>query len=476
MANIIIGRQEEKDILNELLADENARLLAVYGRRRIGKTYLIKTFFKDHLVFDCSGEAKGIMAAQLKNFTVRLTECFGKKSIAVPATWQQAFQLLESLLQKSKSRKKKVIFFDELPWLDTHKSGFLSAFTYWWNMYAAADSSRLVVICGSAASWMIKKVVNNKGGLHNRITRRLRLAPFTLKETEDYLLHRKVNLTRYQILQLYMIMGGVPHYLNTILPGKSVAQCVQKACFTKDGLLTNEFENLYNALFNYADKHIMVVRLLASKGMGLTRGEIVAGIKKITSGGTLSLVLDELLESGFIDKVLPFQKKSKDTVYRLTDEFSGFYFRFMASAGTGNGWAQVQQSSAFQIWCGFAFENICMRHIEAIKKALGISSVYTEQCAWRLHGNKTKKGAQIDLLIDRKDGCINLCEMKFYNTEFTVTKKYAGELADKRTAFVNDSKTGKAVFVTLITTYAVVNNPYKLQQIQDTVTMNGLFL
>ena len=475
MDNIIIGREEEKVILNELLADEKSHLLAVYGRRRIGKTYLIKTFFKESLVFDCSGEANGTMQVQLTNFTVRLSECFGIKKMETPVTWQAAFQALESSLKRNRSTKRKVIFFDELPWLDTHKSGFLSAFTYWWNMYAAADNNRIVVICGSAASWMIKRVVNNRGGLHNRITRRIRLAPFSLKETENYLLHKKVTLPRFQLLQLYMMLGGIPHYLNTILPGKSVAQSIQKACFTKDGLLLNEFKNLYHALFADANKHTMVVRLLASKAMGLTRSEIVAGIKKVTSGGAISQVLDELLESGFIDKVRPFEKKTKDTVYRLTDEFSGFYFRFMAAAGVTGGWTQVQQSAAFHIWCGFAYENICIRHIDAIKKTLGITGVHTEQSAWRLHGTKTKRGSQIDLLIDRKDGCINLCEMKFHNKEFTVTKKYAGELADKKASFINDSKTRKAVFITLISAYGAANNEYKLQQIQDTLTMNDLF-
>jgi hypothetical protein len=209
--------------------------------------------------------------------------------------------------------------------------------------------------------------------------------------------------------------------------------------------------------------------------MGLTRAEIVAGIKKINSGGTLSLVLTELLESGFIEKVLPFEKMSKDTVYRLTDEFTGFYFRFMANAGAGAGWLQVQQSAAFQVWCGYAFENLCIRHVHAIKKALGISSVYTEQSSWRLHGVKTRAGAQIDLLINRKDDCINLCEMKFYNTQFIITKKYAAELANKRAAFANDSKTRKAIFITLVTTYGVKDNEYKQQQIQDVVQMNDLF-
>lgn len=473
MDKIIVGRDAEKKILEEMLSDNTAHLLAVYGRRRVGKTYLVKTFFKNNMVFDCSGEANGTMAAQLKNFAVRIAECFKDKKLQPPANWPEAFQLLEAHLKRNK--KRQVIFFDEMPWLDTHKSGFLSAFTYWWNMYASADSKRIVVICGSAASWMIKKLVNNKGGLHNRITRRIRLEPFTLKETEAYLQYRKVKLPQYQVLRVYMMLGGIPHYLNTMQPGKSVAQSIQKACFTKDGMLQHEFDNLYPALFVHAGTHILIVRLLAAKAKGFTRAEIVAGLKQINSGGTISQVLDELLESGFIDKTLPFGKKVKDTVYRLTDEFSGFYLRFMAKAVPGTIWAQVQQAAAFHVWCGFAFENVCLRHITAIKKALGIGAVHTQQAAWRLHGSKAKKGVQIDLLIDRNDGCINICEMKFYNKAFTVSRKYADELLAKRTVFTSETNTKKAIFITLIAAQGVADNEYKQQEVQDVITLNDLF-
>lgn len=475
MLHQIIGRVEEKAILQNLLEEDEPHLLAVYGRRRIGKTFLIKTFFSEHMIFDCSGELDGTMETQLTNFKVRIDQCFGLKNTVTPITWQAAFQMLENCLGKSKRKNKKVLFFDELPWLDTRRSGFLSAFSYWWNMYASRDSNRLVIICGSAASWMIKHIVNNKGGLHNRITQRLRLIPFTLKETENYLLYRNVRLPHIQVLQIYMVMGGIPHYLNTFSAGKSISQTIQKTCFTKDGLLANEFQNLYHALFAYADKHLLVVKLLASKLQGLTRSEIVDGIKIINSGGAITQVLEELCESGFVDKIEPFNKIVKGTVFRLTDEFTAFYLRFIEKQTATGSWVQIQNSPTFLSWCGYAYENICFRHIQQIKAALGIAAVYSLQSSWRLHGNKTRTGTQIDLMIDRADGCINLCEIKFVNKEFVITKKYAQELQNKRMVFLSENEVRKTVFVTMITTYGVANNEYKVQQIENTVNMEQLF-
>lgn len=275
------------------------------------------------------------------------------------------------------------MFFDEFPWLDNHRSGFLAAFSYWWNMYGSKRNDLVVIICGSAASWMINRVVNNKGGLHNRITQRIQLMPFTLAETEIYLQANRVKLTRYQILQLYMTIGGIPHYLNAVKPGMSVEQVINAACFNKDGLLYGEFDNLYKALFSHPEKHIQLVKLLAGKNIGLTRSEIVAAIKKITSGGGLTKALDELTESGFVYRINPFGKTVKDAVYKLADEFTFFYFRFMArSAGEAKQWTAILPTNAFMQWSGYAFENICLRHIDHIKKHLVLQQFIRS----RVHG------------------------------------------------------------------------------------------
>lgn len=265
-AQVIIGRENEIKILERLLQSGDPEFLAVYGRRRVGKTFLIRNYYSSNMIFSYSGLLKGTTAEQLLNFTQQLNTWFPDKRIPFPpATWQKAFQVLTECIDSVKHNNKKVIFFDELPWMDTHKSNFLSFFGYFWNTYASQRPDIIVVICGSAASWIIDKVVNNKGGLHNRITQRVRLLPFTLKETKDYLQHRKIQIEQYQLLQLYMAMGGIPAYLNGIEKGKSAAQNIENICFSKDGLLTTEFENLYAALFNTPEKHVQVIQALAKK-------------------------------------------------------------------------------------------------------------------------------------------------------------------------------------------------------------------
>jgi hypothetical protein len=396
----------------------------------------------------------------------------------VPSTWQEAFSMLRESIESLKGDQKKVIFFDELPWLDNHKSGFLSAFSYFWNMHASQRKDILVVICGSAASWIIDKVVNNKGGLHNRITQRIRLLPFNLKETEAYLRGRNIKLDRYQLLQLYMVMGGVPAYLKAVHGGLSATQIIESCCFSKDGVLANEFNNLYSALFNNPDKHIEVIRTLSRKNKGLTRSEILTSGKFLTGGG-ITTVLSELTESGFIEKIYPFGKKEKDSLFRLTDEFSLFYFKFMQK-GEGHSyekahWLGIQATQIYTGWCGYAFENICMKHIGQIKRGLQIGGLQSIESSWYKQGKDKDSGAQIDLLLDRADHCINICEMKFTPKEFVINKKYAAELQNKIMVFRQATGTKKTLFTMLVTPYGVFSNEYRNQIVDAEVTMNSLF-
>lgn len=477
MNTTIIGREAEITILDRLLQSREPELLAIYGRRRVGKTFLIKTYYKPYLVFSCSGQFNGKTGEQLINFTEQLNTFFPKRKAPAAATWQEAFQQLRQCLDSvKKSRKKKVIFFDELPWLDNHKSGFLSSFSYFWNMYASRREDLLVVICGSAASWIINKVVNNKGGLHNRITQRIRLLPFTLKETENYLHHRNIKPDRYQLVQLYMTIGGVPAYLNAVERGKSAAQNIGNMCFSKDGALANEFNNLYQALFNRPERHLQVIQALSKKNKGLTRAEILSTGKLLTGGG-ITEVLNELTESGFIDKIYPYGKKERDSLYRLTDEFSLFYFKFMQhQKGNEKGqWLSKQSTQTYTSWCGYAFENICLKHIPQLKRALQIGGVQSTEASWIKTGKTGSHGAQIDLLIDRADRCISICEMKFSRSDFVIEKKYAAELANKLKTFRDSTGTRKTLFLTMITAYGVKKNSYYTNLVDSEVMLNDLF-
>jgi predicted AAA+ superfamily ATPase len=471
----IIGRKIEQQILQTLLASRQPELLAVYGRRRVGKTFLIRQFFTDQLVFSCSGQLNSSTPQQLFNFTEQLQYYFPTvRPFIIPGDWQQAFASLWQSLSTLETKTKKVIFFDELPWLDTHKSGFLAAFDYFWNMHASTRNDLIVVICGSAASWIIKKVVNNKGGLHNRITQRIRLLPFNLQEADTYLQHKNIKLNHYQLLQLYMTIGGIPHYLNGVKRGKSVPQIIEEICFSKDGMLYREFDNLYEALFSSAEKHIQVIQALARKNKSITRNELLE-TAKLSTGGGISMVLEELEESGFIEKLYPLERKLKDALYRLTDEFSLFYMRFMKGAKIQSGqWLSQAETPANKTWCGYAFENICIKHIQQIKIALGIAAVQATTMSWQARSVEDT-GAQIDMLIERRDQTINICEMKFSTTEFTIDKKYAGELENKFTVFRRETQTKKTLLLTLITTYGLKDNVYKQQLVDNEISMDVLF-
>jgi len=399
-----------------------------------------------------------------------------KMPLAKPKNWHEAFKLLTDYTTLRIKKGKKVIFFDEFPWISTPKSGFMQAFEYFWNNWASRQKNLVFIICGSAAAWMISNIINNKGGLHNRVTKRIRLLPFDLQETELFLKDRKINLDRYQILQLYMAMGGIPHYFKEIKKGESATQSIDNICFSKNGLLNEEFKNLFSSLFDDAGSHKLVIKTLASKGKGLTRKEIIDTCKRTTGGGTTKL-LDELIESGFISSYIPFGKNAKDAIYKLTDEYTLFYLKFIEhSRAKGKGtWVKLSREAKWKSWSGIAFESICLKHIKQIKKALGIEGVYTESSGWRNHPQKEEKGAQIDLLIDRQDFCINICEMKFSSNEFIIEKKYADELENKVSVFKRQTKTAKTIFVTFLTTFGIKHNEYAAKFIQNDIKMDALF-
>jgi AAA+ ATPase superfamily predicted ATPase len=400
MQDKLIGRAQEEAILQKALQSERAEMVSVIGRRRIGKTFLIKTIYKEHLVFELTGTQNAPLSEQLLNFTYALQLSSGNLLIGKPpSNWMEAFYILINYLKQLPKDKKPVVFLDELPWLATHKSGFLRGLSFFWNTWAV-NQSIVVVICGSAASWMIQKVVNHTGGLHNRITKRIQLKPFTLTETEQYLrVNNKVKLNRYHILQIYMAMGGIPHYLKEVEAGKSATQNIEDICFSETGLLRDEFSNLYTALFDHSDNHIAIIRALAQKRQGMNRTELIK-TAKLPNGGSVTKALNELQQSGFIDFFYPYGKKKNNKLFRLMDEYSIFYLQFIEkhTKELNNLWKQLSQTQTYKVWCGFAFENICLKHISQIKKALSIGGLYSISSSFYKKGTATEKGTQIDLL------------------------------------------------------------------------------
>jgi len=378
-------------------------------------------------------------------------------------------------LEKQQYSKKMVVLLDELPWFDSRKSGFLRALGFFWNSWCA-NQNIVVVICGSAASWMIEHVVNDRGGLHNRITRRVDLQPFNLYETEKYLQSRNIRLDHYQILQIYMVFGGIPHYLKEILPGKSATENIGAGFFTPGNTLSNEFQNLYPALFENAANHSAVIRARSQKWKGMSRKEILETAGLPNSGNT-SVVLQELHYSGFISPYYPYGKVKREVLYRLTDEYSLFYLNFIEnSAWQGKDWWQeFIQTAGYKSWCGYAFENICLKHLSQIKKALGISGIYAEASAFSFPGSKYEKGFQIDLVLDRKDQTINLFEFKFYNALLPLDKSDAAVLRERIETFRRVTKTKKHIFLSFLTTFGVKPNENSLGLVDNNLEAGVLF-
>jgi uncharacterized protein len=346
---------------------------------------------------------------------------------------------------------------------------------FFWNIWAVQQNI-VVVICGSAASWMIQKVVNDRGGLHNRITKRIELMPFTLAETAVFLASRHIRLDPYQVLQLYMAMGGIPHYLNEVEPGKTAIQNIEQICFSNNGMLQNEFEKLYPALFENAENHLLIIRALAQRWSGLSRSEILS-MTKLPNGGGTSLCLEELQVSGFISVYAPFGKKKKGSIYRLTDEYSLFYLQFIENRQHqgANYWQHLSQTNTYRSWAGYAFESICLKHIDQIKRALSIAGIYSEASNYYQAAQQGPQGVQIDLLIDRNDNAINLFEIKFYAEPLVIDKAMAGQLDQKKALFKYNSQTRKQIFLNLLCTKGVVENEYSLGLIDQVLTLEALF-
>ena len=476
MAAFFIGRGEERKILMDALGSQEAEMVAVIGRRRVGKTYLIESVYQKEIVFQITGLQNATKSEQLDNFTIRLNELSTSKlPIEKPKSWLRAFAMLATYLEDQIGTTKKVVFLDELPWLSTHKSGFLTGLSYFWNSWAVKKNIVLVV-CGSAASWMIQKVINNRGGLYNRVTKRIFLSPFNLAETEAYFQAKGFDFTRYQITQLYLALGGVPHHLKEVQNGKTAVQNINQICFSKNGLLRTEFSRLYPALFAKADNHIAVIRALAAKQKGLTRNEIIQ-TANLPNGNSTTRTLEELEYSGFISVYRPFKKKKKNQLYRLTDEYSLFYLKFIEGKPYEGAdvWNHLSQTQTYKVWSGYAFESLCLKHIPQLKKALDIAGIYSLSSSFYHKGTPDNSGTQIDLLIDRNDDAINLFEIKFYADPFIVTKAYANTLRKKRSIFKAVTKTTKQIFFVLIAAQGLLANAHSRSIFANILTLDDLF-
>ena len=483
MRKYIVAREKEQALLKRLSNEPTAQLLAVYGRRRIGKTFLIREYFEEGFAFMHTAvspvelkakEHQLLYRVQLDEFAASLQK-YGDKDTSAIKDWFDAFHRLENLLEKKKSKKKQVVFIDELPWLDTPRSGFLSALEHFWNSWGAGKHNLLLIVCGSATTWMLDELINSKGGLYGRVTCEMHLHPFNLAETESYLKYRKLTMERYDITQTYMLTGGVAYYLSYFQPGKSLAQNIDELFFQENGFLQTEYDRLFTSLFADNTNYRKIVEVLSGKRYGITR-ETIAKETGISAGGTLSQMLKALVKSDLVSTYHNFDESKRNVYYKLTDMFCLFYLGFVQKNPTNNHtfWYDNQNAPKLNTWRGLAFEDVCFVHQEQIRTALGISGVQTEIYPWHTTTNGKTSGAQIDMLIDRADRVVNLCEMKFTQGEFVIDKTYDEKLRNKLSALQSKTQNRKNIQPTLVTTFGLKMNMYS-NRIQRIVTLDDLF-
>ncbi|MCL1975623.1 MAG: ATP-binding protein [Firmicutes bacterium] len=469
----IIGRLREQTELNRYFKSGKPEFIAVTGRRRIGKTFLIKELFAENITFYFSGLiGKNITNTyQLKQFDNTIAE-FGGEAKPASKNWAEAFSKLRRML-KTVRNSRQVIFIDELPWLDAPKSDFLPALDFFWNTFASVRADIMLIVCGSSASWIVKNLFENKGGLHNRVTGRIWLMPFSLAESEVLFNEIGVVMNRYQIAESLMVFGGVPYYLNMFEKGLGPTQNIDRLLFAENAPLKNEFNEVYRSLFSGSNRHMLIVDALSKKKAGLTRDEIIAATN-IPGGGNLTKTLHELEQCGFIEKYADFTKQKNNAYYRLIDPFTLYWLKYVKDNHTKDDyyWTNRIDDGGRRAWSGNAFELLCLRHLTQIKQKLGISGISTEVFTWR--SKKSSPGAQIDLLISRKDGVINLCEMKYSLHPITLSAQDDRALQQKRTAFLAETGTRKAIHITMVTTYGITEKGYAAS-VQSSITIDDLF-
>ncbi|MBO5626859.1 MAG: AAA family ATPase [Prevotella sp.] len=472
---MVIGREKEQHELLSLLEKEESQFCAVYGRRRVGKTYLIRETFNYEFTFQHTGIAKGTLRQQLTAFRNSLVSAGLKCTI--PRTWIEAFELLKQLINNSPAGKK-VLFIDELPWMDTPKGNLIGALENFWNGWATARREKdiVLIVCGSATSWISKKLLKDKGGLRGRLTNRIKLHPFTLRECELFAQGANLAFGRKDVLELYMILGGIPYYWSFLKKGLSVAQNIDQLFFAETAQLRDEFEALYAVLFKRPENHLKVIQCLSSgRKSGMTREEILSA-SKLSDGGTFSTILEELEESGFIRHFASADKAETSAMYQLIDNYTLFYYRCIKKNAFSDEhyWTNTLASASHNTWKGHAFERVCLQHVPQIKSALGISGVQTNVCSWFSRGTAERQGAQIDLVIQRADGFTDICEMKHSGNVFTIDHNYAKVLQNKVDAYRDLSKDKHTLHLVMITTHGVAHNNY-YNMVQNEITMDALF-
>ena len=474
----IVGRKQEIAELQALYDSKRSEFVAIYGRRRVGKTFLIREVFRDVMTFSHTGlspvekNKSNKTKDQLQNFYYSLIK-HGLECGSCPQNWLEAFFMLEQLLDRLDNGTRQVVFIDELPWMDTARSGFVTALESFWNGWGASRDNLLFVVCGSATSWIVDKLINNKGGLYNRLTSQIKLSPFTLRECKDFYIANSIKMSDYDTVQAYMVLGGIPYYMNYFNRSLSLAQNIDKLFFCKNPKLFDEFDRLFGSLFINDTSCKKIIKFLSTRHYGYMRDEIAQKVG-LANNGDLSNLLKALIASDFIEKYVPFGYSKRQEHYKLSDSFCWFWITFVDGyqGKDDDYWAHKINKPEFNSWKGIAFEEVCFNHVLQIKSALGISSVSSTQSAYVVSASESRPGMQLDMVIERADNVINICEMKFYKDKFIVDKAY-DEVLKSRTSQMEEQYPKSNIHVTLVTTFGLKQNEYS-GDFQSVITIDDL--
>ncbi|MBR1545762.1 MAG: ATP-binding protein [Prevotella sp.] len=474
----VIGRKQEIAELTRCYESDRAEFIAVYGRRRVGKTFLINEVLGDSMVFHHTGlspydrKRKVSLKAQLQNFQFSLIR-HGLDGIEQPKSWMEAFFLLEQLLDRLDNGSRQVVFIDELPWMDTPRSGFLTALESFWNGWGCRHNL-CFVICGSATSWMLDNIINNKGGLYGRLTCEMKLSPFTLLETEQFFMNRNIDMSRYNIIQAYMILGGIPFYLDCFNPSLSLAQNIDTLFFNRKAKLGDEFDRLFNSIFDNAADCMKIIRCLGRRHAGYRR-EKIACETGISPNGDFTKLLKALIASDFVTRYIPWGNAGNEEYYKLSDCFCWFWLHFKEKLEISEQdyWSHHMKEPEITSWRGIAFEEVCLQHIQQIKMALQIAGVASQESSLIVSGDNDTEGMQIDLLIDRADDVVNVCEMKFSKLNYVITKSYADKLM-RHIDQLERTQPNKKYHLTFVTVNPIERNAYS-DIVKSSITSDELF-
>lgn len=471
MAEQVFGREQETKLLREYLESDRSEFIALYGRRRVGKTFLIRQVVAEQMTFTFTGVDNINTEEQLRNFYLLMRQY--KSDVEVAPTWLDAFDQLRQYLE-SLPDGKKIIFLDELPWMDTLFSNFVPALEHFWNAWASARSDIKLIVCGSATSWMLDNIINNHGGLYNRLTLQMLLEPLSLNVCKQYFDAKGFGYREHELAELYMVFGGVPYYYSLMRKNLSVSQNIDQLIFAANGQLRKEKTELFRSLFRHSEDYITIINALSSKSKGLNRKELLE-TTKLNNNARFTRMLDELEDCRFIRHYDSYDNRKRQVLYQVIDPLLYFWHQIVERNQNQDPefWSHSQNTPLFNTWSGLAFEMLCLNHVPQIKQALGISGLQTSVYSWRSPQDAEDK-VQIDLLIDRADRCVNLCEMKFYYKEYEMTKQERERMELRLHSFMERAEPRKSIRLTMITSYGLKRNSNSYI-IQNEITLADLF-